>query len=115
MQTELAGDEVLTAVRIPRFSKAARFGFHKICRKTGEFAEAIGVVVDDPEQGVFRLVAGATDGKPIIVGAPPVAHRAGLSLQMARALLQSGPFAGPYDLNLHAAALKRACDEAYAP
>jgi hypothetical protein len=34
---------------------------------------------------------------------------------MARALLQSGPFAGPYDLNLHAAALKRACDEAYAP
>ncbi len=33
------------AVRIPRFSRAARFGFHKICRKTGEFADAIGVAV----------------------------------------------------------------------
>ena len=30
--------------------KSARFGYHKICRKTGEFAEAIGVAVHDPDR-----------------------------------------------------------------
>ncbi len=54
METELAGDELLMAVRIPRFSRAARFGFHKICRKTGEFADAIGVVAYDPERRCYR-------------------------------------------------------------
>ena len=39
-----------SACAFPEFSPRARFGFHKICRKTGEFAEAIGVVVDDPER-----------------------------------------------------------------
>ena len=56
----MAEDELLDGVRIPRFSRGARFGFHKICRKTGEFADAIGVVVHDPERGVTRLVASAT-------------------------------------------------------
>ena len=40
-----------SAVRIPKFPREARFGFHKICRKTGEFADAIGVVVADPQHG----------------------------------------------------------------
>jgi carbon-monoxide dehydrogenase medium subunit len=57
METELAARELLTAVRIPRFSGDARFGFHKICRKTGEFADAIGVAVHDPEQQSTRLAA----------------------------------------------------------
>ncbi len=50
METALGHDELLAAVRIPKFSRAARFGFHKICRKTGEFADAIGVAVHDPER-----------------------------------------------------------------
>ena len=68
MDTELAADELLVGIRVPRFSRQARFGFHKICRKTGEFAEAIGVVVDDPERAFFSLVAGATGGKPLVHG-----------------------------------------------
>src|SRR6185503_21358955 len=57
LETELAERELLTAVRIPRFSREARFGFHKICRKTGEFADAIGVAVHDPARQLTRLVA----------------------------------------------------------
>ena len=68
METELADDELIAGVRIPRFSRAARFGFHKICRKTGEFADAIGVVVDDPERGVRRLVASTPAGAPLVLG-----------------------------------------------
>ena len=46
--TALADDEVLVAVEIPRLSHGARWGYHKLCRKTGEFAKAIGAAVLDP-------------------------------------------------------------------
>jgi carbon-monoxide dehydrogenase medium subunit len=67
METELAPGEVLAAVRIPRFSRETRFGFHKICRKTGEFADAIGVVVSHPEHGSTCVTAGATLSRPLIM------------------------------------------------
>ena len=109
MQTQLDSDEVVVGVRLPRFSAKARFGFHKICRRTGEFAEAIGVVVDDPDRGVFTMVAGATGGKPIILQTSPGEHRGTMSIDTARQLLKAALFAGDeYELKLHAVALKRA-------
>ena len=57
----------IVGIRIPRFSSSARFGFHKICRKAGEFADAIGVVVDDPEHAFLGAVAGATGGRPLVM------------------------------------------------
>ena len=69
METELAGDELLAAVRIPKFSRAARFGFHKICRKTGEFADAIGVAVHDPERQLTRIAASSVVGPPVVIDA----------------------------------------------
>ncbi|MCZ6604278.1 MAG: FAD binding domain-containing protein [Alphaproteobacteria bacterium] len=65
-QTGLADDEILTSISIPRVSKSARFGFHKFCRKVGEFAEAMCAVLDDPERGFTRIVV-ATDSKPVIL------------------------------------------------
>ena len=67
-ETVLAADELVEAVRIPRLSASARFGFYKVCRKTGEFAEAIGAVLHEPERAVLRAVIGATDSTPIVVG-----------------------------------------------
>ena len=69
LETELGGDELLTAVRIPKFSRAARFGFHKICRKTGEFADAIGVVAYDPERQLTRIAASTGVGPPVVIDA----------------------------------------------
>jgi carbon-monoxide dehydrogenase medium subunit len=130
MQTELGADEVLVGVRVPRFSRSARFAFHKICRRTGEFAEAIGVVVDDPERSYVAMVAGATAGKPIIL--PPLINGNGMaesgrgrvkngmnsgkiSLEQLSGLLKAAQFDGDdYDVRLHAVALKRAWDEAWA-
>src|SRR5262249_21636547 len=48
METELGADEMVISVSVPKFSSRARFGFHKICRKAGEFADAIGVAAHDP-------------------------------------------------------------------
>ena len=63
-ETDLKEDELLVAVRIPKRSAAARFGYWKFCRKAGEFPQAIGGALRDPERGETRAVVGATDGAP---------------------------------------------------
>ena len=57
--------ELLQAVRIPRLSTAARWGYVKACRKPGEFAHAMAAVLVD--RGVTRAVIGATGGVPIVL------------------------------------------------
>jgi carbon-monoxide dehydrogenase medium subunit len=117
METELAGDELLVAVRIPRFSRAARFGFHKICRKTGEFADAIGAVTYDPESAFYCAVAGATSGRPLVMKmrAGPKGPKA-MTVDEAKTLLRLVRFSGDnYELKLHAVALKRASEMAFSP
>jgi carbon-monoxide dehydrogenase medium subunit len=114
METELAHDELVVGIRIPKFSKAARFGYHKICRKSGEFAEAIGVVVDDPERAFFRAVVGATTGPPLIPEMS-VADFKAISVGNPEAILKAAHYTGDaYELKIHAVALKRAYQEAYA-
>jgi aerobic carbon-monoxide dehydrogenase medium subunit len=111
MDTELAPQDLLVGIRIPRPSPGTRFGFHKICRKTGEFADAIGVVAADPEHGCTYVAAGASVGRPLIVRA----QRVNVTADAARGLLKTAGFNGDaYDVGLHAAALKRANDETYA-
>jgi carbon-monoxide dehydrogenase medium subunit len=112
LETELAETELLTAVRIPRFSREARFGFHKICRKTGEFADAIGVAAHDPARQLTRLVANTSTGGPIVIedveldrARPP--DVADLQLR----LVQAGLEGDAYDLKLHATAVRRAIQQ----
>ena len=62
--TTLKENELLVAVRIPRRSKAARYGYWKFCRKAGEFPQAIGGALRDPEREETRAVVGATSGAP---------------------------------------------------
>jgi aerobic carbon-monoxide dehydrogenase medium subunit len=62
--TALEADEVLVAIRIPKRSASARYGYWKFCRKAGEFAQAIGAALHDPERNETRAVIGAIDGPP---------------------------------------------------
>jgi carbon-monoxide dehydrogenase medium subunit len=111
METELGENEILDGIRIRKFSKSARAGYAKICRKTGEFAEAIGAAFSDPERGVLRLVAGATHGRPIVIDKSVQAD--GLPDQKAlRRELQSAGLDDTYELNIHVAALDRAIAKA---
>ena len=112
METELAPGEMLAAVRVPRFPREARFGFHKICRKTGEFADAIAVVAAIPDGGCTCVAAGATQSRPSVM---QITERGEMTADSARALLRSSGFAGDdYDLALRAVALLRAYHEAFA-
>jgi aerobic carbon-monoxide dehydrogenase medium subunit len=60
-------DEVLESILIPKLSMFARWGFSKFCRKSGEFAESIAVIVLDPSRNYARVVLGAVGSSPIIL------------------------------------------------
>ncbi|MBV8769434.1 MAG: FAD binding domain-containing protein [Hyphomicrobiales bacterium] len=118
LDTQLEPDEILDGIHIPKLSKRARAGFAKICRKSGEFADAIGVVVHDADRRALHLVAGAVQGQPIVIAAgnegnpgaswpPPVET-------LREKLEQAGLGGDAYELNIHMAALERAIRNAQA-
>lgn len=119
-QTSLRADEVLSAVRVPKLSPGARTGFFKITRKVGEFAEAIGVAVHDPQRGATRLVCGALDGPPALFeGADPLVERLASgqvpeTSEIAERLAERQIGGDAVGRQIHAVALKRAIEEACA-
>jgi aerobic carbon-monoxide dehydrogenase medium subunit len=66
-QTKLADDEIIESARVPKLSADARCGYVKLCRKSGEFANALAVVVADPRRGYWRVVCGAANGAPLVL------------------------------------------------
>ena len=108
LTTVLAADEIITGVRIQKLSGRARWGHYKFNRKPGEFAEAIGGFVHDPERGVARAIIGAigdaphvlADARPFVKGFDPAAAEAALDA--------AGLPARSYERQVHLVALKRA-------
>lgn len=112
-ETDLAGGELVSGIQIPRLSSAARWGYYKICRKTGEFAHAIGVYLQDPARSICRAVIGATGGKPIVfVDARKLVGGGNLpeavDVQVAREAMTAQGLTDPIDQQIHLAALRRA-------
>jgi carbon-monoxide dehydrogenase medium subunit len=120
LDVALAADELLTAVRVPALPPSARWGYVKHCRKVGEFAEAIGAVVIDPETGRGRAVIGAVEAAPVVIedarilfgGAigPSFAARFGASA--ADALLAAAGMGDAVDRHVHVTVLRRAIGQA---
>jgi len=106
--TVLGEAEMVTAVRIPRLSASARWSYYKICRKPGEFAEAIAGFLVDPERRACRGVVGATHGAPYVI--PDASALLGrfenaLALEHLRA---AGLDGDGYAIQVHGVALRRA-------
>jgi carbon-monoxide dehydrogenase medium subunit len=112
--TDIGDDEVLRAVAVPRLAKGARWGYYKFCRKTGDFAEAIGAVLYDPERATLRLVMGATNGAPIVLdGEAPGGIPETLDTAMLERALDDHGFAeDAYGRAVHLVAARRALAEA---
>jgi carbon-monoxide dehydrogenase medium subunit len=121
-ETVLAPGQILEAIRIPKPSPRARWGYYKVCRKAGEFALAIGAVLSDPERGILRVGIGATGAAPIVVddartlfcGQSDVSA-GGLDVDSAKRLLEGARLAEPLRRQLHVTALARAVSEALRP
>jgi carbon-monoxide dehydrogenase medium subunit len=110
MTTDLGADELILGIWIPKPSANVRFGFHKICRKSGEFADAIGVAALNVERTRSRLVASTAAGPPIVLdGDVPLQPD-----EIKRRLRQAGHDGDTYDLGLATAALGRAAAAASA-
>ena len=118
-ETVLGTGELLEAVCIPRLSTNARWGYYKVCRKTGEFAHAIGAVIHDPDADRCRVVVGATESVPIVLAdagdlfgtldAGPLAQRFDRAAAR-RLLVDHGLGRDGYDLQVHLVALARAVE-----
>jgi aerobic carbon-monoxide dehydrogenase medium subunit len=65
--TVLQPDELIRAIRVPKLSARAQWGFCKFNQKAGEFAHAIGAILHDPETGRFRAAIGGIETAPIVV------------------------------------------------
>jgi carbon-monoxide dehydrogenase medium subunit len=75
--TRLGPGEIVEKIRIPRLSATARWGYLKLCRKLGEWAQALAVAVCDPARSYSRVVIGAVNGPPLVLAGASAALVAG--------------------------------------
>lgn len=120
LEADLQPGEVLVRVEVPRLSKSARWGYYKSCRKTGEFAHAIGAFVTDPDRGVSRAVIGATESRTIVIAKADNVIGDGRTPRLldkfdggaVDELLGKAGMADPLDRQTHVTALRRAIEQA---
>jgi carbon-monoxide dehydrogenase medium subunit len=117
LETVLGTGELLEAIRVPAQSASAQWGYHKVCRKTGEYAHAIGAVLLDRSRNVFRAVIGATERKPLVLSDARALFRGSYNLAdfdqgAADAMLQSVGMTDPLDRQIHTVAFARAVRQA---
>ena len=117
-ESSLKPGEVVTAIHVPRLSHAARWGYYKACRKTGEFAHAIGAFVRDPARSVCRAVIGATGARPIVLTDAEglFTHTSGaaavINVDLVRKTMSARGLTDPIDQQVHLAVLRRAIAQA---
>jgi len=113
--TQLAEDEIIESVRVPKLGAGARWGYYKFCRKTGEFPEAAAALLLDPQRRVARLFAGALDRppQPLETAARALAQEGAVGPDViATALARAAPGLGPAARKLRATAVQRAISQA---
>jgi aerobic carbon-monoxide dehydrogenase medium subunit len=115
LSTALRHGEIVASISVARPENGTRFGYAKLCRKTGEFADAIGAVRRDSGGMKVRLVAGASGGAPIMIedGGEFIAHRRLDQASLGDRLVAEGLEDGPYERAIHIAALQRALDQSW--
>ena len=120
LESVLAPGEMIASVRIPAMAASARWGYAKACRKTGEFAHAIGAVLIDPDAGRARIVIGAVEAAPIVIdeAAELFGGRIGgdfaqeFDPRVADRLFSNAGITDAADRHIHVAVLRKAIAEA---
>jgi carbon-monoxide dehydrogenase medium subunit len=122
LESALQAGEVVEAIRVPTRSASAHWGYAKSCRKTGEFAHAIGAVLIDPAAAAARVVIGAIDTAPIVVtdaaglfgGRIAADYKERFDARFADALLARAGIDDVVQRHIHVGVLRRAVQEAAA-
>ena len=114
--TVLESDELIVAINVPSETPTTHWGYHKVCRKPGEFAEASAAVYFDVSRKRARIVLGATDGPPILLNelAAEIASKGAgaASRELLRAAISVAlPERDAIDLKLFTACVERALEQ----
>ncbi|WP_029585001.1 xanthine dehydrogenase family protein subunit M [Bradyrhizobium sp. URHD0069] len=120
LEADLGPGEMLVSIKVPKLSRSARWGYYKSCRKTGEFAHAIGAFLADPDRGVIRVVIGATESRPIVITdagniiGDGRAERldAAFDSHAVSEVIEAAGMTNPIDKQTHIVALGRALEQA---
>lgn len=120
LESVIESGEMLEAVHVPAMSASARWGYVKSCRKTGEFAHAIGAVLIEPDAGKARIVIGAVEAAPIVVddadelfgGKIDGAFASRFDARVADRLLADAGMVDAVDRHMHVAVLRKAVADA---
>ncbi len=116
--TDIREDEIIESIDVPKLSAAARFGYYKYCRKTGEFAEASAAAVFDPERGLARVFLGALcpAPQPLSALADRVAREVAASAEaVTAAVTQALPALDPVERRMAGTAVLRALHQVVKP
>jgi carbon-monoxide dehydrogenase medium subunit len=119
LEADIAQGELLVSITVPKLSASARWGYYKSCRKTGEFAHAIGAFLTDPDRGVSRAVIGATETRPFVVMDAAALIGDGRNPERVfdqdavGRLCESLGMTDPIDRQTHVVALRRAIERAH--
>lgn len=105
--TVLQPDEFVVKLRLPAANAISRWGYYKHCRKVGEFAEAIGCVV---EMGhTRRIVAGALPSMPVLLSIDGSVALSDVGIEQLRVEIRNAvPILDEIHVNVHAASVQRA-------
>jgi carbon-monoxide dehydrogenase medium subunit len=122
LESALREGEILETIHIPVMPASAHWGYAKSCRKTGEFAHAIGAILIDPSAATSRVVIGAIDSAPIVItnaeelfgGRIAGDYKDRFDARVADTLLAKAGVSNAANRHIHVNVLKRAVHEAAA-
>jgi carbon-monoxide dehydrogenase medium subunit len=108
--TQLENDELIVAVEVPRFTAGARWAYRKLCRKPGEFAQALAAIWVDPGLGIARAVLRGLDHMPHVIDGMAGLEALKSASGVAGVLDEIG-LEDPYERQLLTVMLRRALDD----
>ena len=122
LESVLQQGELVETIHVPARASSAHWGYAKSCRKTGEFAHALGAVLIDPSAATARVVMGAVDTAPIVItdaaelfgGRIAGDYKERFDARIADALLAKAGIDNAADRHIHVSVLRRAVREAAA-
>jgi carbon-monoxide dehydrogenase medium subunit len=122
LESVLRTGEIVETIHVPARPASAHWGYVKSCRKTGEFAHAIGAILIDPSAATARVVIGAIDSAPIVItnaaelfgGRIAGDYKQRFDARVADVLLAKAGVSNATHRHIHVNVLKRAVHEAAA-
>ncbi|HIL19509.1 MAG TPA: carbon monoxide dehydrogenase [Gammaproteobacteria bacterium] len=115
--TQIAEDEIIDSVVVPRRSAAERWGYYKVAPKVGEYAKSLAVALIDPAKASARLVIGAWSDVPLVLKAGASALLEGVKQHDLAVIVQNEldlkmPSLSPAERRLHTSSVVRAAEQA---